>query len=81
MTLNPAVQVVLSGTLSFGVPLVIALWELRSLRRHRRGGGNWPRPAPEPTPRPSLGGLKPLPPCLIPNEHWRAPARRVTELV
>ena len=68
MTLNPAVQVVLSGCLSFGIPLLIAIYELRSLRRYRPGGGGWRRPAPAPQPRP-------LPPCLIPTDQWRAPAR------
>ena len=75
MALNPVVQVVLSGTLSFGIPLLIALYELRSLRRYRPGGGGWQRPAPQPLPRPPPGGTHPLPACLIPTEQWRAPAR------
>ena len=78
---NPAVQVVLSGGLSFGIPLLIAMYELRSLRRYRGGGGGWLRPAPDPQPRPnhdgghSLGNPRPLPACLIPNDQWRAPVR------
>ena len=75
MTLNPAVQVVLSGTLSFGIPLMIAIYELRSLRRYRGGDGGWRRPAPDPLPRPTRDGSRPLPACLIPTEQWRAPSR------
>ncbi len=75
MTLNPVLQVVLSGFLSFGIPLLIALYELRSLRRYRPGGGGWQRPAPDPRPHPIQGGTRPLPACLVPNEQWRAPAR------
>jgi hypothetical protein len=37
MSLNPAVQVMLSGGLSLGVPLMIAIYELRSLRPKRDG--------------------------------------------
>ncbi len=72
MAMSPAVQVVLSGCLSFGIPLLIALFELRSLRRYR-GGGGWRRPSPAPQPRPMQGGTRPLPACLIPTAQWRAP--------
>ena len=75
MAMSPGVQVVLSGCLSFGIPLLIAAYELRSLRRYRGGGGGWRRPAPAPQPRPVQGGSgRPLPPCLVPNSHWRAPS-------
>ena len=74
MAMSPAVQVVLSGCLSFGIPLLIAVYELRSLRRYRGGGGGWRRPAPPPPPRPMQGGTRPLPACLIPTAQWRAPS-------
>ena len=49
-------QMLLSGSLTFGVPLILALRELAVLRR---GGGGWrSQPAPEGLP-------KPLPPCLL----------------
>ena len=74
MAMSPALQVILSGCLSFGVPLVIALYELRNLRRYRGGGGGWRRPAPKPQPRPRQGGSRPLPACLVPNAAWRPPS-------
>ncbi|WP_043363193.1 hypothetical protein [Belnapia sp. F-4-1] len=61
----PEVFVLLSGGLSFGVPLVLAIRELRNLRRG--DGGGW-RPSPTPPPpRPTGGSGKPLPDCLIPK--------------
>ena len=82
MTLSPAVQVVLSGCLSFGIPLLIAIYELRNLRRYRGGGGGWRRPAPNPPPRPMDNGTRPLPACLVPTPQWRAPSpSRIRELV
>lgn len=58
-TLSPALFVILSGCLTFGVPLLLALRELHLLRRRPNDGGYRPDPAPEPAPRP-------LPPCLVP---------------
>jgi hypothetical protein len=68
----PDVFVLLSGGLTFGVPLVFAVRELRTLRRG--GGGGWQPepPPPPPVPRPTGGSGKPLPDCLIPK---RLPAR------
>ena len=66
--MSPAVQVTCSLLLSFGVTLVILLRELWITRRHRGGDDRDPRREPAPQPRP-------LPPCLVPNEQWRAPAR------
>ena len=65
--------VVLSGTLTFGIPLVLAMRELYELKRRDNGGweGDGPLP-PAPKPPPSFG-QKPLPDCLIP----RLPARPV----
>ena len=81
MMMSPALQVILSGCLSFGIPLLIALYELRNLRRYRGGDrGGWRRPAPVRPPVPSGGGDTALPACLVPNEQWRAPARRMREL-
>ena len=69
----PGTQVVLSGLLTFGVPLVLALRELRELRRRPRGG--WEPPAHEPVPVPP----RPLPDCLIPKPLPHA-IRRIREL-
>lgn len=70
--------VVLSGTLTFGVPLALALRELFELKRRGNGGweGDGPMP-PKPPPAP-ITGEKPLPDCLIP----RLPPRpvRIREL-
>ncbi len=67
--MSPATQVLLSGLLTFGVPLLFALHELLALRRADRGG---PPPPPAPPPRPPAP--KPLPDCLIPRPM--APERR-----
>ena len=53
--------VLLSGTLTFGVPLAIALCELMTLRQAPRGGDE---PPPQPWPPRSP---KPLPECLLPK--------------
>ncbi len=74
MTMSPALQVILSACLSFGVPLLIAIYELRSLRRYRGGGGGWQTPSPRTPPRPTQGGFRPLPTCLVPTAQWRAPS-------
>ena len=56
--MSPATQALLSGGLTFGAVLLIALNELRTLRRPpRRGGGGPPRmPAPPTPPAPGGGG-------------------------
>ncbi len=77
--MSPETQVMLSGSLTFGVPLVLALRELVVLRR--RGNGGWRR---ERTPEPTTP--KPLPPCLlIPPRLVRPPEpmpeKRVLEIV
>lgn len=51
--------VILSGVLSFGAPLALAVYEIVALRRGPRGGDDDRPPAP-PTP-------KPLPDCLQPK--------------
>lgn len=60
--------VLLSGTLTVGVPLVLAVRELLELRRRDDGGweGDGPAPYKPPPPAPT-SGLKPLPECLIPR--------------
>jgi hypothetical protein len=66
----PGLQIVLSGALTFGVPLLFAVRELRALRRPWRGPDDRDR-APDPVPPPDPPGdqpaLKPLPACLIPT--------------
>ena len=66
--------VLLSGTLTVGVPLVLAMRELFELRRRHDGGwdGDGGPPFPPPPPPPTTGH-KPLPECLIP----RLPAQPV----
>ncbi len=75
--MSPTMQIVLSGALSFGVPLLVAFNELRITRRPSRGPGD-PGRQPEPQPPPPLGSgpaQKPLPQSLIPNLS-RPPAAR-----
>ncbi len=57
----PTTQILCSGALTFGAPLLLALRELVVLRRRRDDEG-WDR-APDPLPAPP----KPLPDCLIPK--------------
>ncbi len=76
--MTPGVQVVLSGTLTFGVPVLWAVRELIMLRRPR----NDPRDGPDRPPSPPrLAPDAPaLPACLIPRRQTPQPAR-VPELV
>jgi hypothetical protein len=83
----PAVQVVLSGALTFGVPLLFALHELVTLGRRNPGPDDRDhRPAPLP-PTPLPDGTAPpqrkLPDCLIPvlppRGTQRSDADRVLE--
>ena len=67
--MSPETFVLLSGMLTFGVPLAWAVWELLQLRRLRDEDGGRGRGPDRP---PSPPGTKPLPDCLIPRP---APAR------
>lgn len=60
-------QVLLSGALTFGAPLALAVCELFILRRRPSSDDSGP-PAPPPKPI----GPKPLPDCLIPKPIVRA---------
>ena len=74
----PALQVTLSCALSFGIPLLFAMHEMRAMRRPWHGPDdrdNGPGPAPTPPPPSDSPALKPLPACLIPN---LPPAQPVT---
>ena len=66
--MSPAVQVTCSLLLSFIVTVIVLLRELWLSRRRRGGDDRDPRRDPTPQPRP-------LPPCLVPTEQWRAPVR------
>jgi hypothetical protein len=66
--MSPAIQVVLSGVLTFGIPLVLALREVSIIRKNGpppQGGTEPRRPVP-PRPRGGEPDLKPLPACLLP---------------
>lgn len=79
--MNAATQVICSCALTFGVPIVLAAWDLWNLgptpRRMPPGEDTPPEPSPLPNPVASPRIQKPLPDCLIPKP---APAR-VPELV
>jgi hypothetical protein len=65
--MSPTTFVILSGALTFGAPIALAIHELIMLRRPPRGPG-WNGPDIEPMePRPP----KPLPDCLIPKRLVR----------
>jgi hypothetical protein len=84
--MTQAAQILLSGALTFGVPLVLAVRDLMALRRDR-GGGNWPSPPETPPPSPNAGSPtmrptlnKELPACLIPVRIQQTESRpRVRE--
>lgn len=77
--MSPDLQVFLSGAVSFGIPLLVAVHELRALRRpwprrDDKGPGQVPK---LPLPMPDDGrASRPLPECLVPK---LAPARTVRE--
>jgi hypothetical protein len=67
--MTQATQILLSGALTFGVPLVLAIRDLITLRRDQ--GGGWPPSPPPQTPPPAPRTGSPpirreLPACLIP---------------
>ncbi len=70
--MTSATFVILSGALSFGAPMAMAVYEIVALRRGRRGGDDDRRPPP--TPRP-----KPLPDCLQPHVLVARPRMRQFE--
>ena len=61
--MSPALQVTLSGGLSFGLPLVLALHELIALRRRHGPPGDGSGKPPEPGPKPAPSGIGNLPIC------------------
>ena len=65
--MNGTAFVLLSGTLTFGIPLMLAVRELYELKRRGRGGWDGDGPSPPPPPKPPSFGHKPLPDCLIPR--------------
>ena len=74
----PATQIFLSGVLTFGIPLVLAVRELVVVNRRpdTRPPDDQPPPPPKPMPPDDIY-TRPLPACLIPQ---RLPDR-VLELV
>ena len=63
--MRPDVQIFLSGSLTFGVPLLLAVRELIVLRRG--GGSGWSPPRDdEPEPGPLSPETGTLPACLLP---------------
>ena len=72
--MEASTQIILSGLLTFGVPLAFAVRELIVVRRPRPGswGGDGPPPPAPVTPPPDtspewIAVRKPLPDCLIPK--------------
>ncbi len=69
--MTPAIQVICSCTLTFGVPIVLAGWELWRMGPTPRRLPPGDELAPDPTPLPDAGLSpriqKPLPDCLIPR--------------
>ena len=65
--MTPGTQIILSGTLTFGVPLALAVRDLLITRRTQ--GGSWDPEPPKPVPPTPAGGgnanRRPLPQCLI----------------
>ena len=83
--MSPATQVILSGLLTFGIPILFGIRELIALRRWKGDLGGGPDGSAEPKPLPLMpgGGLavKPLPACLIPvRRPDLAPERRTRVL-
>ncbi|GAC1345002.1 MAG: hypothetical protein NVSMB18_23810 [Acetobacteraceae bacterium] len=77
MAMNGTMYVVLSGALTFGVPLALAVRELIELRRRDSGGREEDGPPPEAPRPPPRGGERTLPDCLRPIAR---PSARVREL-
>ncbi len=84
--MSPGTQIILSGTLTFGVPLALAVRDLIALRRPP--SGNWRPDPPEPIIPPPPGGgtlVTPrLPQCLLDAARGETDARerpRLPELV
>lgn len=82
--MSPGTQIILSGTLTFGVPLALAVRDLIALRRPP--SGSWRPEPPEPTAPPPGGGggqARPaLPACLlIAAQGKHASTHRELELV
>ncbi len=77
--MTQAAQVLLSGALTFGVPLALAIRDLMNLRRG--SGGGYGPPPPEPPPPPPNSGSptirRELPACLIPVRATPVPETRV----
>ena len=87
-SMEPSTQIILSGALTFGVPLLFACRELLAMRRWQGGppGGDGPPEPPPDVPPPDAAPpqarpMKPLPECLIPKPMAGLPKHaRVREL-
>jgi hypothetical protein len=69
MIVAPRLFFALEMTLTFGTPVLLGLYELRSLRRRRRPGGPFredPRPPERPRPTHRPDSSPKLPACLVP---------------
>lgn len=75
--MTPGTQVFLSGALTFGVPLLLAVRELLVIRRPSPGAPPDENPPPPPMPPPPrYDSDRPLPACLVPQRR----PERVPEL-
>ncbi len=79
--MNPGTQIILSGTLTFGVPLMLAVRDLIAMRRS--SDGYWRPEPPDPVSPPPVTGSGPavpaLPACLLEAAKGRPFADRPAE--
>ncbi len=67
----PATQIILSGAVTFGIPLALIVRELVVVQRQPKAGpSDDPQPPPPPKPNPPTDIYsRPLPACLIPQRR------------
>jgi hypothetical protein len=76
----PSTQILLSGALTFGVPLALAVRDLMTMRRSPPGPGWRPDPVPPKPPQPIDGSGPALPACLLDAAKGYGASRKLLEL-